>query len=110
MTPTKEIPYGSKIEGGCWAAFNEETRTYHVRVIDRRHGDIRFPYVDMPERNHAGVRRYNVMFCNMAYTSEDGYNSDWAAMARWDMEDGSIEMYRTMLDEVDPIEDEEPAR
>ena len=35
---SQEIPYGSTLEYGTWAAFDEATRTYKVRVIDRRQG------------------------------------------------------------------------
>lgn len=99
---TQEIPYGSKIEYGAWASFDEAARTYKVRVIDRRHGYPKIVDVDMPERNKAGVRRINVINCNSTYTSADGYNTEWACTTNWDMEDGSKEMYRAMLDEVSP--------
>ena len=100
---TVEIPYGSRIEYGTWAVFDEATRTYKVRVIDRRHGDIRFVDVDMPERNKAGQRRINVINCNTTYTTADRYTTARAAATSWCLEDGSRETYCAMLDEVEPI-------
>lgn len=99
----REIPYGSKIEYGSWAAFDKAKCTYKVRVIDRRAGYPRLVDLDMPERNKAGVRRINVIHCNSTYVTADGYTTDWACTSNWDLEDGSREMYRSMLDEVLPI-------
>jgi hypothetical protein len=98
---SQEIPYGSTLEYGTWATFDEATRTYKVRVIDRRQGYPQFVDVDMPERNKAGVRRINVIHCNSTYTTADGYNTEWACTTNWSMEDGSREMYGDMLNEVD---------
>jgi hypothetical protein len=69
---SQEIPYGSTLEYGTWATFDEATRTYKVRVIDRRQRYPQFVDADMPERSLAGVRRINVINCNSTYTTADG--------------------------------------
>ena len=101
---TCETTYGTPLEYGRWAPFDEQTRTYKVRVIDRRRGNVQIVDLDMPKRNAAGVRRINVIYCNTTYVTADGYNMGWACTTNWSMEDGSREMYSQMLDEVQPLD------
>ena len=100
MSKNPEITYGSAIAYGAWAKFDSEKKIYSVRVIDNRLGSNIFIDVDMPERNKDGLRRVNVIH---RYTTNDGYPSLFGSTTHWLMEDGSIELYEMMLNEVLPL-------